>query len=90
MTEQTEQPDQKRLQIAIPVFDRVTALDAIGPYDVLQRIPWVDIAFIGATRDSVRTDNGYLGIEVDSTYEEIPRARRHRVPRRVRHPRPRA
>ena len=72
MTEQTEQPEQKRLQIAIPVFNRVTALDAIGPYDVLQRIPWVDIAFIGATRDSVRTDNGYLGIEVDSTYEEVP------------------
>lgn len=59
------------LQVAIPVFDRITALDAIGPYDVLQRIPWADVVFVGATRDSVRTDNGFLGIEVDATFDEV-------------------
>jgi uracil-DNA glycosylase len=39
--------DSDRLQIAIPVFPRCTALDAIGPYEVLQRIPTFDITFIG-------------------------------------------
>ena len=59
------------IQVAIPVFNRITALDAIGPYDVLQRIPWADVVFVGATRKSVRTDNGFLGIEVDATFEEV-------------------
>ncbi len=35
------------LQVAIPLFDQCTALDAIGPYEVLQRIPTLDVTFIG-------------------------------------------
>ena len=30
------------MQIAIPLYDRFTALDAIGPYEVLSRIPGAD------------------------------------------------
>ena len=33
--------------IAIPLFPRFTALDGIGPYEVLQRIPGFDVTFIG-------------------------------------------
>jgi len=58
--------------IAIPLFARFTALDAIGPYEVLQRIPDFDITFIGHKRGIVRADNGMLGIEIDATYEELP------------------
>jgi putative intracellular protease/amidase len=32
-----------RLRIAIPLFPRFTALDAIGPYEVLAQIPAFDI-----------------------------------------------
>ena len=39
-----------RLQIAIPLFPRFTALDAVGPYEVLQRIPTFDIVFVGHAR----------------------------------------
>ncbi len=59
-------------QIAIPLFPRFTALDGIGPYEVLQRIPGFDITFIGHERGVVRTENGFLGIEVDATFEELP------------------
>jgi transcriptional regulator GlxA family with amidase domain len=59
------------LSIAIPVFDRFTALDGIGPYEVLQRIPGFDITFVGHRREVVRADNGFLGIQVDATYEEV-------------------
>ena len=31
------------MQVAIPLFPRFTALDAIGPYEVLQRIPTIDV-----------------------------------------------
>ena len=55
------------------MFPRLTALDAIGPYEVLQRIPDVDITFVGGERGAVRTENGMLGIEVDATFDQLPR-----------------
>lgn len=56
----------------IPLFPAFTALDGIGPYEVLQRIPDIDVTFIGHERGVVRSDNGMLGIEVDATFEEHP------------------
>ena len=35
------------IQAVIPLFPRFTALDGIGPYEVLQRIPDIDVTFIG-------------------------------------------
>ncbi len=57
--------------IAIPLFPHFTALDGIGPYEVLQRIPHFDVTFIGHERGVVRSDNGMLGIEVDATFEDL-------------------
>ena len=59
-------------QIVIPLFPHFTALDGIGPYEVLQRIPDFDITFIGHERGVVRSDNEMLGIEVDGTFEDFP------------------
>jgi transcriptional regulator GlxA family with amidase domain len=58
-------------RIAIPVFDRMTALDAIGPYEVLQRIPTFDITFVGHAVGEVRTENAMLGLRADATFEEL-------------------
>ena len=41
------------MQIAIPLFPRFTALDGIGPYEVLQRIPGFDVTFVGHERGEV-------------------------------------
>jgi transcriptional regulator GlxA family with amidase domain len=60
------------LQVAIPLFDQCTALDAIGPYEVLQRIPTFDVTFIGHARGEVRSENGMLGLTADATFEEMP------------------
>jgi putative intracellular protease/amidase len=62
-----------RMQVAIPLFARFTALDGIGPYEVLQRIPHIDVTFIGHERGVVRSENGFLGIEVDATFDEVTR-----------------
>jgi transcriptional regulator GlxA family with amidase domain len=64
--------DTDRIRIAIPVFDRMTALDAIGPYEVLQRIPTFDITFVGHAEGEVRTENAMLGLRADATFEELP------------------
>jgi len=60
------------MQVAIPLFPRMTALDAIGPYEVLQRVPSIDVTFVGAGRGEIRTENGMLGLTVDATFDELP------------------
>jgi transcriptional regulator GlxA family with amidase domain len=60
------------MQIAIPIFPKLTALDAIGPYEVLQRLPESELLFIGHEPGNIRTDNGFLGLEVDAVFEDVP------------------
>ena len=38
------------MQVAIALFPRNTTLDAVGPYDVLQRVPSIEVVFVGAQR----------------------------------------
>lgn len=60
------------VQVVIPVFPKFTALDGIGPYEVLQRIPTIDVTFIGHQRGEIRSENGFLGITADATFEDFP------------------
>ena len=60
------------LHAVIPLFDRFTALDGVGPYEVLQRIPDIDVTFIGHERGEVRSENGFLGITRDATFADVP------------------
>ena len=59
--------------VAIPLFARFTALDAIGPYEVLQRVPTMDVVFVGHQRGEVRSDNGMLGMMVDKSFAQVTR-----------------
>jgi transcriptional regulator GlxA family with amidase domain len=61
------------MHIAILLFDRITALDAIGPYEVLARLPGAEVAFVGIEKGIVRTDNRCLGLAVDRSLDEVPR-----------------
>jgi putative intracellular protease/amidase len=58
--------------VAVPLFTGFTALDAIGPYEVLQRIPSIDVVFVGHERGEVRSENGMLGIIRDAAFDEVP------------------
>ncbi|HXQ76232.1 MAG TPA: DJ-1/PfpI family protein [Acidimicrobiales bacterium] len=60
------------LQVVIPLFPGFTALDGVGPYEVLQRIPQIEVTFIGHERGEVRSENGMLGITVDARFDERP------------------
>jgi putative intracellular protease/amidase len=61
------------MQIAAVLFERLTALDLIGPYEVLQRLPGATVTFVGHRPGEVRTDNGFLGLTVDASFDELPR-----------------
>lgn len=60
------------MQIAIPLYDRFTALDAVGPYEVLSRLPESQLTFVGHEVGPVRTDNERLAMYVDAVFEDIP------------------
>jgi len=60
------------MNIAIPIFDRITALDAVGPYEVLSRLPGARVSFLAASEGPKRTDNGMLALTADATLDELP------------------
>src|SRR4051794_41966465 len=60
------------MQIAILLFEHLTALDAVGPYEVLSRLPGAETVFVGERLGPVRTDVGSLGLHVDATLAEVP------------------
>ena len=59
------------MQIAAVLFPRLTALDLIGPYETLQRLPGATVTFVGHRRGEVRTENGFLGLTVDAAFDEV-------------------
>jgi putative intracellular protease/amidase len=59
------------MRIVIPLFDRFTALDCVGPYEVLSRLPGADVVFTAETAGPVRTDTGALGLVADARLDEI-------------------
>ena len=60
------------MRIAILIFDKLTALDAIGPYEVLSRVPGAELTFVAKEAGPKRTDTGRLAITADATLDEIP------------------
>jgi transcriptional regulator GlxA family with amidase domain len=59
------------MQIAILLFNRVTPLDAVGPYQVLAGLPESELVFVGERLGPVRSDDGLLGLVVDATLDQI-------------------
>ncbi|MET9534348.1 MULTISPECIES: DJ-1/PfpI family protein [unclassified Streptomyces] len=61
------------MQIAIVLFDRFTALDAVGPYEMLCRVPDAETVFVAERTGPVRNDSGSLALVADRTLGEVPR-----------------
>jgi transcriptional regulator GlxA family with amidase domain len=58
------------MNIAILLYDRLTALDAIGPYEVLSRLPGATLEFVAEQPGPFRTDNGMLALVADRSIED--------------------
>jgi transcriptional regulator GlxA family with amidase domain len=59
-------------RIAILIFDELTALDAVGPYEVLSRIPDAEVRFVAKQAGTKRTDTGALGLQADAALTKLP------------------
>jgi transcriptional regulator GlxA family with amidase domain len=60
------------MQIAIFIFDRLTALDAVGPYEVLSRLPDAEVKFVAQEPGLKHTDTGQLALLADATLDQVP------------------
>lgn len=61
------------MKIAIFLFDNITALDVVGPYDVLSRLPDTRILLVGLEKKEYRDSNG-LKIIADYKTDEVNEA----------------
>ncbi|MFG3027724.1 DJ-1/PfpI family protein [Streptomyces sp. NPDC048253] len=60
------------MQIAVVVYDRFTALDVVGPYEMLSRAPGAEIVLVAEERGPVRTETGFLAVTADRALSEVP------------------
>jgi putative intracellular protease/amidase len=61
------------VQVAVLVFDHVVISEALGPYEVLHRVPGVEVVLAGLTRGEVRDRRDVLSLNVRTTIDEIER-----------------
>jgi putative intracellular protease/amidase len=60
------------MEIAILLYDRFTALDAVGPYEVLSRLPAARVTFVAERPGPVRADTRQLTLMADAALAEVP------------------
>jgi putative intracellular protease/amidase len=60
------------MDIAILIYPRFTALDAIGPYEVLSRLPDAKVTFVAEHASPQRTDTTQLAVLADASIGELP------------------
>jgi putative intracellular protease/amidase len=59
------------MKTSILIFDGLTALDAIGPYEVLRSVPGWEVEFVGPRAGEIRTDSGHLGLAADCSIDDV-------------------
>jgi transcriptional regulator GlxA family with amidase domain len=60
------------LQIAIPLYSGVAALDAVGPWEVLSLLPDAEVRFVGKEVGPVAAEGDALLLGVTHTFLETP------------------
>ncbi len=59
------------MQVAIPIYDGFTALDAVGPYDVLCRLPGAEVVLCAEEPGPKPTENGMLSVVAARPLAEV-------------------
>ncbi len=60
------------MDIVIPLFDRFTALDAVGPYEVLSRLPGARVVFAAVEARPYTTETRMLTLSADAALADLP------------------
>ena len=59
------------MKIAIPLFDGFAALDAVGPYEVLSRLPGAEVEFVADQPGLKRTESGPLALMAERSFDDV-------------------
>jgi putative intracellular protease/amidase len=59
------------MEIAIPLYDRFAALDAVGPYEVLSRLPGATVHFVATEPGPKTTETRMLTMSADERLEDL-------------------
>lgn len=59
------------MDIAFVLYDRMTALDVVGPYEVLANAPSATAHFVAAQRGTIRCDAG-IPLQATTSFDELP------------------
>ena len=59
--------------IAIPLFDRFTALDAVGPFQVLVQLPGATTVFVAESPREVTDESGAFTLRAGASFADVPR-----------------
>jgi transcriptional regulator GlxA family with amidase domain len=59
------------MDIAILIFDKLAALDAVGPYEVMRNVPGWEVRTVAKEKGEVRTEDGSLALVADYSLEEV-------------------
>ncbi|WP_433893970.1 DJ-1/PfpI family protein [Streptomyces sp. CA-111067] len=62
------------MRIVFPIFDGFTALDAVGPYEVLRMLPEADVVFAARTPGPVTDGAGLLTLTATAAFTEVETA----------------
>jgi transcriptional regulator GlxA family with amidase domain len=60
------------MQIVIALFDRFTALDAVGPHQVLHHLPGAEVIFAAERVRGVTDDTRTLTLQAQAAYADVP------------------
>jgi len=60
------------VQIAILLFERLTALDAVGPYEVFRSIPGADVRCVASVPGTFHTEHRGLALVAETALSEVP------------------
>jgi putative intracellular protease/amidase len=61
------------MQIVIALFDRFTALDAVGPHQVLHHLSDADVVFASERAHGVSDESRTLTLQAEAGYADVPR-----------------
>jgi putative intracellular protease/amidase len=59
------------MEIAILIYDKLAALDAVGPYEVMRNVPGWDVRFVAKQKGEIRTEDGTLALLADYSLDQV-------------------
>lgn len=60
------------MRIAMALYDGFTALDAVGPYQVLSLMPGAEVTWVAEQPGPLRNDVRSLGLVADAAFADVP------------------